>query len=100
MVYLLIATGLLVIELLVWWLTHQTTHTSNDLLAQVGSRLERHMSRRQSLRVEKRTKWQERQVNFLSWFSSRTFRDVMRNFVLRPGEVVNTAWLVYIILAQ
>ncbi|CAF9941941.1 MAG: hypothetical protein ALECFALPRED_009427 [Alectoria fallacina] len=100
MVFAVMATGLLVIELLVWWLTHQTTHTPEDLLAKVGSKLERHISRRQVFRIEKKTKWQGRQDAFLSWLTTTTFRDVMRNFVLRPGEVVNTVWLVYIIMAQ
>lgn len=100
MVYLVIATGLLAIELLVWWLTHESTHTSEDLLARVGSKLERHLFRSQSYSTEKITKWQQRRQDFLSWFTSRTFRDVMKNFVLRPCEVVNTVWLVYIVLAQ
>ncbi len=100
MVYLVIATGLLAIELLVWWLTHQTTHTPEDLLAKVGTRLERHLSRSQSYHVDKKSKLQQRRDAFLSWFTSNTFRDVMRNFVLRPGEIINAAWLVYIIMAQ
>lgn len=100
LVYLVIATGLLTIELLVWWLTHQTTHTSDDLIAKMGSTIERHLFRNQPSSAEKKTKWQHGQQTFLSWFTSRTFRDVMRNFVLRPFEVVNTAWLVYIVMAQ
>lgn len=100
MVYLVIAIGLLVMELFVWWLTHQTTHTSEDLIAKMGSTLERHLSRNQPVSAEKKTKWQQRQQNMLSWFTSRTFRDVMRDFVLRPCEVINTAWLVYIVMAQ
>ena len=100
LVYLVIATGLLAIELFVWWLTHQTTHTSEDLVAKMGSALERHLFRNHSFGVEKKTKWQQRQQTILSWFTSRTFRDVMKNFVLRPCEVVNTAWLVYIVVAQ
>ncbi|CAF9941422.1 hypothetical protein IMSHALPRED_002569 [Imshaugia aleurites] len=96
----LIATGLLVIELLIWWLTHQTTHTPEDLLAKVGTKLERHISRSQPLRVDMKTKWNALQDTCLSWSTSRTFRDVMRNFVLRPCEVANTVWLVYIVMAQ
>ena len=100
LVYLVIATGLLIIELLIWWLTHQTNHTSDDLIAKFGLTLERHLFRCQPSSTEKKTKWQQGQQTFLSWFTSRTFRDVMRNFVLRPFEVVNTAWLVYIVMAQ
>ena len=100
MVYLVIAIGLLVIELLVWWLTHHTTHTPEDLLAKVGTRLERHISRGKPFSVEKKTQWQQWRDVFLSWFTSNTFRDVMRNFILRPGEVTNAAWLVYIVMAQ
>ena len=79
---------------------HTPYHTSEDLLARMGTRLERHISRGKPFHLERKTKWQERQVSFLSWFTSRSFRDVVRNFILRPCEVINTAWLVYIIMAQ
>ena len=94
------AIGLLVLELFVWWLTHETTHTSQDLLARAGSTLESRLSRSPSFRVEKNTKWRERQQNFFSWLTSTTFRDVMRNLVLRPIEAANTVWLIYIVMAQ
>lgn len=41
LVYIIVALGLLAIEVLVWWLSHETTHTDNDILRRVGSRLER-----------------------------------------------------------
>ena len=100
MIYLVMALGLLAIEIFVWWLTHETTHTSQDLLVRAGSVLERRLSRTQSSQLEKMNKWQERQQNLVSWVTSTTFRDVMRNAVLRPIEVANTAWLVYIVMAQ
>ena len=98
MVYIVIALGLLVIEILVWWLTHETTHTADDLLARVGTRVERHLSR--GAIQEKSAMAREKTHRFLSWFTSRTFRDVVRKFVLRPGEIINTAWLTYILFAQ
>ena len=100
MVYLIIALGLLLIEIFVWWLTHQTTHTSEDILAKVGTRLERRLSRSRSFDVNKKSRLQKWLDAFLSWVTSNTFRDVMKNFVLRPGEVINAAWLVYIVMAQ
>lgn len=98
MVYMIIAVGLLVIEILVWWLTHETTHTKDDLLLRVGTRLARHLSRGSD--PEKGAMAREKMQRFLSWCTSTTFRDVIRNFVLRPGEIFNTAWLTYIIFAQ
>lgn len=32
-VYLIIAAALLLTEILIWWLTHKTTHTENEPLA-------------------------------------------------------------------
>lgn len=42
--YIVVALGLLTIEVSVWWLSHETTHTDNDILRRVGSRLERHLT--------------------------------------------------------
>ena len=95
---MVIALGLILIEILVWWLTHETTHTADDLLARVGTKLERHLSRggmpEKSKRVGGRTQ------RLMSWFRTTTFRDVVRRFIIRPGEMINTGWLTYIIFAQ
>lgn len=98
MVYLIIALGLLVIEMLVWWLTHETTHTANDLFSRASTRLERHLSRGGD--QEKMTTTRAKAQRLLLWCTSTTFRDVIRNFVIRPGEIINTGWLTYIIFAQ
>ena len=97
-VYIIIALGLLVIEMLVWWLTHETTHTANDLFSRVSTRLERHLSRGGD--QEKMTTTRAKARRLLLWCTSITFRDVIRNFVIRPGEIINTGWLTYIIFAQ
>lgn len=83
-VYMVIAVGLLIIETLVWWLTHETTHTSKDPLARMRTRLERHISREG--KQEKNDITQARGQRLLSCLHSRTFRDIIKNFVLRPGE--------------
>ena len=98
MVYMIIALGLLVIEILVWWLTHETTHTADDLLSRVGTRLERHLSRGGDQETTPLTRAKAQRL--LLWCTSTTFRDVIRNFVIRPGEIINTGWLTYIIFAQ
>ena len=98
LVYVCIALGLLVIELLVWWLTHETTHTPEDLMARVSSRLQRHLSRGVN-REKVRADW-PRLHACLSWFTTVYFRDVMKNFFIIPCEICNTIWLLYIIFAQ
>ena len=95
---MVIALGLLLIEILVWWFTHETTHTADDLLARVGTKLERHLSRGGI--PEKPELVGGRTHRLLSWFRKTTFRDVVRRFVIRPGEMINTGWLTYIIFAQ
>ena len=95
---MVIALGLILIEILVWWLTHETTHTADDLLARVGTKLERHLSR--GGMPEKPKRVGGRTQRLLSWFGTTTFRDVVRRFVIRPGEMINTGWLMYIIFAQ
>ena len=98
LVFMVIAIGLITIEIVVWWLTHETTHTADDLLARLGTRLERHIS--QGGMLEKSERVGERTQRLLSWFRTTTFRDVVRRFVIRPGEMINTGWLTYIIFAQ
>lgn len=102
LVYLLIALFLLITELSTWWLTHTTTHTPDDLLARVGKKLEHHRSFQPdtSLEVEGQQPKALRTHAVVSWFRSTTFRHVIKNWLLRPAEVVNTGWLTYIIFAQ
>ncbi|KAL9047287.1 MAG: hypothetical protein Q9214_000098 [Letrouitia sp. 1 TL-2023] len=94
LIYFVIAVGLLVIELLVWWLTHERTHASPYYIPRIATKLkERFQPNHESSAV--------RHIHrFLSWFTTSTFRDIVRNFVLRPGEVANAIWLIYIIFAQ
>lgn len=85
LVYICIAMGLLLIEITTWWLTHETTHTSDDILARVGTRLERHLSR--SVKVSEPARPSKRTHAVFHWFKTTSFREVVRNCVLRPLEV-------------
>ena len=100
MIYLVIVLGLVTIEILVWWLTHDTSHTSEDILARVGTKLEYYISRGQDNCEGSETKWQKRRHAFFSWFRSKTFRGVVKNFIIRELEIFNTGWLIYTIFAQ
>lgn len=92
-IYGVVALGLLTTELTVWWLTHMTTHTSEDILAQMVAQVESG--------VGKKAEQKSRRVHaLLSWFRSKTFRWVMKNFFIRPLEIGNTVWLAYIVFAQ
>lgn len=102
LIYLLISFVLLTTELLTWWLTHTTTHTPDDLLARVGKKIEHHHSFQpnSSLEVEGQRPASLQAHAVGHWFRSTTFRGVIKNWLLRPGEVINTGWLAYIISAQ
>ena len=102
LIYVVIALGLLAIELSVWRLTHTTTHTDSDPLRRVGTRLERTWS---SISVAQKTQEKapatHRRVHtFLHWFKTTSFRALVKNGLLRPLEALNTIWLTYIIFAQ
>ncbi|MCJ1266148.1 hypothetical protein MMC22_006030, partial [Lobaria immixta] len=99
LIYGVIALSLLTTELFVWWLTHHTTHTPEDILAQVGTKLEDRLARVKGGMGEA-TQKSRRAHTILSWFRSKTFRWVMKNFFIRPCEVGNTVWLAYIVFAQ
>lgn len=93
LIYGVVALGLLTTELTVWWLTHMTTNTSEDILVQMVAQVESG--------VGKKTKQKSRRFHaMLSWFRSKTFRWVMKNFFIRPLEIGNTVWLAYIVFAQ
>lgn len=97
-VYIIMAVGLLMIEMFVWWLTHESTHTSNDPVARAVTGLERRLTRSNSF---------SRRILAKRWYhivasscTTLTFRDVMKNLLIRPCEIFNTGWLAYTILAQ
>ncbi|KAL9613821.1 MAG: hypothetical protein Q9167_001668 [Letrouitia subvulpina] len=94
LVYFVIAFGLLVIEILVWWLTHERTLASPHYIPRIATKL------RERFRPNHDSSAIRRMHRSLSWFTTSTFRDIVRNFVLRPGEVANAIWLIYIIFAQ
>ena len=100
LIYIVVATGLLTIELLVWWLTHRNTHTDDDILRRIGTRLERTFSTIRPPQKEKHSLTHQRIHTFLHWFKTNSFRDVVKNGILRPGEAFNATWLTYIIFAQ
>lgn len=100
LIYIVIALGLLTIELLIWWLTHTNTHTDSDILRRVGSRLERSISTMDAPKSEKFSRIHRHIHTFLHRIKTSSFRDLVKNAILRPGEAFNTAWLMYIIFAQ
>ena len=94
---MIVAFGLLVIELVVWYFTHETaTKTPVNVQTRLKSAL-RHF------RIEKNhgVPIRKRVVSSVqSWWSLLSSREAMKNLVLRPGEAFNTIWFVYIITAQ
>lgn len=82
-------------EIGIWFLTRDTTHTSHDLMHRVSTRLERRFTDpEKGLRPDNHTH------RLIQYLHSRGFRDIVRNLVLRPLEAFNSGWLCYIIFAQ
>ena len=94
LVYFLIAVGLLSVELVVWWLTHERTHASPHYIPRIARRL------KEQFKPDHESSAVRKVHRLFAWFTTSTFRDIVRNFVLRPGEVANAIWLIYIICAQ
>ncbi|KAL8790099.1 MAG: hypothetical protein Q9213_000801 [Squamulea squamosa] len=83
---------------MVWWITHETTHTPDDHVARLGRGLERRFS---SLgQLQERPTVRQATQKLLYWLQSLTVRDIAVNMIIRPLEVANTAWLIYTIFAQ
>jgi len=97
-VYITMAVGLLIVEMFVWWLTHESTHTSSDPVARIVTGLERRLTRSNSF-SQRRLKKRLYDI-VISSYTTLTFRDLMKNLFIRPCEIFNTGWLAYIILAQ
>ncbi|KAL9608550.1 MAG: hypothetical protein Q9167_006626 [Letrouitia subvulpina] len=95
LIHIVLALALLSIEVGVWFLTHDTTHTSHDLMRRVSTRLERRFTD-----PEKGLQHDSRTHRLIMYLHSRAFRDVVKVLVIRPLEAFNTGWLIYIIFAQ
>ncbi len=96
-VYIIIALGLLMIELVVWRLTHERTPSLNGQDNQTQTKYEEGRGSPSSQGVQRIPRAWSRLQNL--WNRMDT-RDVIRIFIMRPCEIFNSAWLVYIIAAQ
>ncbi|KAL8964433.1 MAG: hypothetical protein Q9183_004450 [Haloplaca sp. 2 TL-2023] len=98
LVYFIGANALIFIELVIWWLTHESTHTPDDLVVRLGSKLEQQISSHGTSN-ERLSIWRWAQ-GILPWLRSLTVRDVMEKAIIRPLEAANSVWLFYIVFAQ
>ena len=86
-VYMIIVVGLICIEMIVWCFTHETTHTPGPIVESV---LDSNVISAGETRFPS--------VDYRSDCTTPTFRDLMKNLIIRPCEIFNTGWLAYIIL--
>lgn len=106
MIFVINALFLLWVELLVWWLVPRSAmssgwlrrHAPEDPLTRIGTNLERRLHRANSGRWALNAGYTVRRL--VSAWSKKTLRDRIELLFLRPCEVVNSAWLCYIIAAQ
>ena len=83
---LIIVVGLICIEMIVWC---KTTHTPDPIVESV---LDSNVISVGETRFPS--------VDYRSDCTTLTFRDLMKNLIIRPCEIFNTGWLAYIVLAQ
>lgn len=105
MIFVVIALGVFLVEMLVWWLTPDGSslvewvrYRQEDPIARWGSNMGRRLSRTDSNGWFARFKYTALAV--LHAWNNMTFRDCMEILFLRPCEIVNMGWLVYIVTAQ
>ncbi|MCJ1254075.1 hypothetical protein MMC24_001889 [Lignoscripta atroalba] len=98
MIFMVIALGTFGLEMLCWWLIAEGTISSEDALSRIGTHIERRLPR------TRRNRWmvpvRRKLHRVLSWWAGINTRDRIEMLVLRPCEVINSAWLAYIVLAQ
>ena len=81
LIYTVIALFLMCAETCIWWQTHDTTHTHHDPIRRISSKLERRLTATDSFHVG--SKWHK----LVTYLRSSAFRDIAKNFLLRPIEV-------------
>ena len=92
--------GIFLVELLVWWLSvgDRVRYRQEDPITRWSSSMGRRLSRADSNGWLARVKF--RAVTLLGAGNNMTFQDCVEVLFLRPCEIVNTGWLVYIVAAQ
>lgn len=106
LIYVVIALGTFAAELAVWWITTDgiapwrrlAANALEDPIVSLSSNREPSLSRIDSDRSMLGLKIRAHKL--LYWWTNLTVRDRIEVFVLRPWEVTNSVWLVYIVFAQ
>ena len=93
---MIIAVGLLAIELIVWWLTHENTGNSVDetTLERIKTEGDAFVRRQSGFPTARLL------IALRLWYAMADIRRMMKNYLIRPLEAFNTGWFVYIIAAQ
>lgn len=110
MIFVILAGSILITEMFVWWFLpegelpesptgnwlrrYSTKSALERMITATGRQLERVDSDALTLESRKRTRI------LLKWWTTLSLRDQLEIVMFRPGELVSTAWLCYIILAQ
>ncbi|MCJ1428298.1 hypothetical protein MMC29_006207 [Sticta canariensis] len=108
LIFVVVALGTFALELLVWPLMHDGTglshrrgqFASEDPITLWGSSLERRLSYDGRNRSRFVGAVRDGLSKMLFWGSRLTLRDCMEVFLLRPFEIGNFLWLIYIVMAQ
>lgn len=97
-IFVIIAVTEFALELLIWWLIPETSTSDEDLITRMGTRISGRILRRDINTWSHSIGTQLHSI--LSWWQSLSTRNRLEMIILVPMEFTNTAWLIYIILAQ
>ena len=96
-VYVIIAVGLLMIEIITWWLTHERAIVPTIHKSQTSDKSEENARSPPEQGVRRlRQAW----TSLQDFRGKLDTREVIKTCIIRPGEIFNTGWLAYIIAAQ
>ena len=96
-VYIIIAVGLLLIEIFAWWLTHERAIVPTIHEGQASAMFEENAGSPPEQGVRRlRQAW----TSLRDFRSKLDIREVIKTCVMRPGEIFNSGWLAYTIAAQ
>jgi hypothetical protein len=106
LIFIVISLGVFLVELVVWWVTPDGSSLADwirssgqeDPITRWGSNFERRLSRADSNQWNSRARFRVQELLYV--WTNMSFRDRVELLFLRPCEIVNTAWLVYIVAAQ
>ena len=98
LIFTVTALGIGLIESLCWRFIPTHSSTSSDPFTRLGDGMHRRLSRARTTNFITFARCNV--SNFRDWWHAQSNRERVESVILRPLELFNTIWLIYIVLAQ